>query len=174
MYIYIHIYIYTSPKSGSKEDEPIANFRCLSHKQKTLRRVYIFRDPIMSKSIIECITYIYTSTRRSTPSTRPHGSGRRCRPPQVARVDAVAPPPHSGRRRRPAHAPGSPPSPRPRSAGRRRRPAHSPRVEAVDRSLPSGRPIRLFQQSARNRCPRAEVSQRLASEGIEKADSGNK
>ena len=138
------------------------------------------------------------STRRSTPSTRPHGSGRHCGPPQIARVDTVDPTPRigsslstapscSGRHRRPATELGSTPSTRtcPRLA------AVAPRT--VLESTPSTRPCppasrlsthpctrvdhtnaRLFQESARNGSQRAEVSQGLVSEGIAKADSGNK
>ena len=74
----------------------------------------------------------------------------------------------------------SPPSPRRPCSGRRRRPAHAPRVNAVEPPLPASRPIRnhtnhgLYLESARNGCPRTEVSQGLASEGIAKADLGNK
>ena len=65
------------------------------------------------------------STRRSTPSKRPHGSGRRCRPAPVAPVDSVDPPPRSGPHRRPA--------------GRHCRPHRTARVDSVDRPSCSDR-----------------------------------
>ena len=60
-------------------------------------------------------------------------------------------------------------------------PSNEARATAsTGRSLPPGRLIRhpttvaLFQESARNGSQRAKVTQGLASEGIAKADSGNK
>ena len=77
------------------------------------------------------------STRRSTPATRPHGSGRRCRPAQVAPVDSVDPPP--------ATAHGSTPSTAASCSGQRRRPStvlgstpstrHSVRIDGVERRV---------------------------------------